>query len=354
MNASPSVNNVVRKVMQVWKPKKVKQVGKAIGKVLNSVGYQWRPTGRIFTLAEQCPLTRLTKPKVVPATQTKNVVQIILWYLDLGYSKHMTGDRSRLKNFVKKFTGTVRLGNDHFGAIMGYGDYVIGDDVVELNKESRGTNLYTISVEDMMKSSLICLLSKASKNKSWLWHRRLNHLNFGTINDLARKDLVRGLPKLKFEKDHLCSACSDVSNGQIVCNLLGTDNPNRSLIHTRHNKIPYELVHDKKHDLTFIRVFGAFYYPTNDSEDLGKLQPTADIGIFVGYAPNNTGRTRTYISDVWTDKFRACVAAGSTILQDNPFAPIDNIPFVNVFALEPSSEASSFGDVSLAESTHVS
>ncbi|GJX11588.1 integrase, catalytic region, zinc finger, CCHC-type containing protein [Tanacetum coccineum] len=58
-----------------------------------------------------------------------------------------------------------------------------------------------------MKSSPICLFSKAFKNKSWLWHRRLNHLNFGTINDLARKDLVRGLPRLKFEKDHLCSAC---------------------------------------------------------------------------------------------------------------------------------------------------
>ncbi|GJX06619.1 retrovirus-related pol polyprotein from transposon TNT 1-94 [Tanacetum coccineum] len=80
-------------------------------------------------------------------------------------------------------------------------------DGVELIKGSRGFNLYTISVEDMMKSSPICLLSKDSKNKSWLWHRRLNHLNFGTINDLARKDLVRGLPRLKFEKDHLCSAC---------------------------------------------------------------------------------------------------------------------------------------------------
>nr|GFC31489.1 retrovirus-related Pol polyprotein from transposon TNT 1-94 [Tanacetum cinerariifolium] len=64
-----------------------------------------------------------------------------------------------------------------------------------------------LPVEDMMKSSPICLLSKASKNKYWLWHRRLNHLNFGTINDLARKDLVRGLPRLKFKKDHLCFAC---------------------------------------------------------------------------------------------------------------------------------------------------
>jgi hypothetical protein len=56
--------------------------------------------------------------------------QIVLWYLDSGCSKHMTGDRSRLKNFVEKFIGTVRFGNDHFGSIMGYGDYVFGDSVI--------------------------------------------------------------------------------------------------------------------------------------------------------------------------------------------------------------------------------
>ncbi|GJX13181.1 integrase, catalytic region, zinc finger, CCHC-type containing protein [Tanacetum coccineum] len=146
------------------------------------------------------------------------------------------------------FIGSVPDGNDHLGAIMGYGDYVMGDSVISrvyyveglghnlfsvgqfcdsdlevafrkhtcfvrdikgtyILKGSRGTNLYTISIDEMLKSSPICLLSKASKSKSWLWHRRLNHLNFGTINDLARKDLVRGLPRLKFEKDHLCSAC---------------------------------------------------------------------------------------------------------------------------------------------------
>ncbi|GJR46147.1 retrovirus-related pol polyprotein from transposon TNT 1-94 [Tanacetum coccineum] len=73
---------------------------------------------------------------------------------------------------------------------------------------SRDTNLYNISLDDMLKSSLICLLSKASKTKSWLWHRLLSHLNFGTLNQLAKQGLVWGLPKLKFEKDHLCSACS--------------------------------------------------------------------------------------------------------------------------------------------------
>ncbi|GKG27721.1 retrovirus-related pol polyprotein from transposon TNT 1-94, partial [Tanacetum coccineum] len=69
-------------------------------------------------------------------------------------------------------------------------------------------NLYTLSLRNMMASSPICLLSKVSKTKSWLWHRRLSHLNFGAINHLAQHGLVRGLPKLKFEKDHLCSACA--------------------------------------------------------------------------------------------------------------------------------------------------
>ncbi|GJT94872.1 retrovirus-related pol polyprotein from transposon TNT 1-94 [Tanacetum coccineum] len=64
---------------------------------------------------------------------------------------------------------------------------------------------------------------------------------------------------------------------------------NRSLIHTLHNKTPYELVHDKKPDLSFLRIFGALCYPTNDNEDLGKLKAKADIGFFVGYAPNRKG-----------------------------------------------------------------
>nr|GEY26703.1 retrovirus-related Pol polyprotein from transposon TNT 1-94 [Tanacetum cinerariifolium] len=191
-------------------------------------------------------------------------------------------------------------------------------DGVELIKGSRGSNLYTISIEDIMKSSPICLLSKASKNKSWLWHQRLNHLNFDTINDLARKDLVRGLPRLKFEKDHLYSdkvPRTPQQNGVVErrnrtlveaartmlifskalmflwAKVVATScyTQNRSLIDTRHHKTPYELVHNKKPDLTFFRVFCALCYPTNDSEDLGKLQPTADTGILVGYAPSRKG-----------------------------------------------------------------
>ncbi|GJT41231.1 retrovirus-related pol polyprotein from transposon TNT 1-94 [Tanacetum coccineum] len=69
---------------------------------------------------------------------------------------------------------------------------------VDLLTGSRDNNLYTLSLRDMMVSSPICILSKASKTKSWLWHRRLSHLNFGAINHLARHGLLRGLPKLKF------------------------------------------------------------------------------------------------------------------------------------------------------------
>nr|GEV90653.1 integrase, catalytic region, zinc finger, CCHC-type, peptidase aspartic, catalytic [Tanacetum cinerariifolium] len=363
---------------------------------------------------------------------------IVLWYLDSGCSKHMTGDRSRLMNFVKKFIRTVRFRNDHFGAIMGYEDYMIGDSViskvyyveglrhnlffvgqfcdsdlevafrkhscyvrdtngVELIKGSRSSNLYTILVEDIMKSSLICLLSKASKNKSWLWHHRLNHLNFGTINDLTRKDLVRGLPRLKFKKDHLCSACQ-LRKSKKHTHKPKTENTNLEILNTLH------------------------MYLYGPIEDHGKLQPTADIGIYVGYAPSMKGLVPNPVpaapyvpptnkdleilfqpmfdeylepprferpaplapavqvpvnsagipssttidqdapSPSHSSSFLALqspslhqgVAAESTIMEDNPVALVDNNPFINIFAPEPSSNASSSGDVISAESTYVS
>ncbi|GJT79953.1 retrovirus-related pol polyprotein from transposon TNT 1-94 [Tanacetum coccineum] len=72
---------------------------------------------------------------------------------------------------------------------------------------SRDSNLYTISISEMAASSLVCLMSRATSTKSWLWNRRLSHLNFGTINQLTSHDLVDGLPKFKYNKNHLCSAC---------------------------------------------------------------------------------------------------------------------------------------------------
>nr|GEV94428.1 retrovirus-related Pol polyprotein from transposon TNT 1-94 [Tanacetum cinerariifolium] len=149
------------------------------------------------------PTTAETQAIDASVKYTTIVVQIILWYLDSGCSKHMTRNRLWLKNFIKKFTKTVRFGNDHFGAIIGYGDYVIGDSVISGN-------------------GIV---------KRW----------------------------------------------------------NRTLVEAARTITPYELVHGKKLDLTFLRIFGALCYPPNESDDLGKLKAKANIRIFVGYAPNRKG-----------------------------------------------------------------
>nr|GFA85578.1 integrase, catalytic region, zinc finger, CCHC-type, peptidase aspartic, catalytic [Tanacetum cinerariifolium] len=312
---------------------------------------------------------------------------------------------------------------------------------------SRGNKFYTLSLQDMMASSPICLLSKASKTKSWLWHRRLSHLNFGAVNYLARQGLVKRLSKLKFKKDHLCSACamgkstkkthkpksedtnqeklyllhmdlcgpmrvesvngkkyilvivddyfrftwvkflrskdetSDflfkflkmiqvrlkvsvhhirTNNGTEFVNQMLRDSyeevgishetsvarspqqngvverrnhtlieaarimliyaqallflwaeavatacftQNRSIIRLQHGKTPYELLHSKLPDLSFFHVFGALCYSTNDSENLGKLQPKADIGIFIGSGPALSEMTPGTISSGLVQKF---------------------------------------------------
>ncbi|GJS37222.1 retrovirus-related pol polyprotein from transposon TNT 1-94 [Tanacetum coccineum] len=405
---------------------------------------------------------------VESASKAKDkVVQIVLWVVDSGCSKHMTGDRSLLRNFIKKFIGTVRFRNDNFATIhdnitichvyyvegLGHnlfsvGQFCDGDLEVafrsntcyvrnlegdDLLTRERDSNLYTISISDMAASSSVCLMSKATSTKSWLWHRRLSHLNFGTINDLTRLDLVDGLPKFKYGKDHLCSACergkgkkashppklvpSDhlklellhmdlcgpmrvasvngkkyilvivddfsrftwvyflrskdetpeiikkfIAQAQLnykakVCKIR-TDNgtefknatlkayyeklgimqqfsiartpqqnrvverrnrslveaartmliftrlpeflwaevvtttcftQNLSIINTRYNKTPYELLRGRKPNIEYFHVFGSLCYPTNDRDDLGKMKPKADIGVFIGYSETSKG-----------------------------------------------------------------
>nr|GEX02845.1 hypothetical protein [Tanacetum cinerariifolium] len=116
---------------------------------------------------------------------SRKVVKIVLWYLDSGCSKHMTGDRSQLTNFINK---------NFSGVKFGYIDYQIGNVMISRVYYVEGLGHWAII--DMMASSPICLLSKALKSNSWLWHRRLSHLNFGAINHLARHGLVRGCDQL--------------------------------------------------------------------------------------------------------------------------------------------------------------
>ncbi|GJV55232.1 retrovirus-related pol polyprotein from transposon TNT 1-94, partial [Tanacetum coccineum] len=105
-----------------------------------------------------------------------------------------------------------------------------GDDLLTGDCES---NLYTISISDMAASSPVCLMSKATSTKSWLWHQRLSHLNFDTINDLTKHDLVDGLSKFKYNKDHLCSACEQGKSKKVshLPKLVPSSHSNLELLH---------------------------------------------------------------------------------------------------------------------------
>ncbi|GJT17964.1 hypothetical protein Tco_0876670 [Tanacetum coccineum] len=107
--------NACSKSKSVKKAKK-KEEWKPTRKMFTKIRYNWIPTGRTFTLVGNvCPLTRITTTNEVPFREPipLEVVQIVLWYLDSGCSKHMTGDCSQLTNFVYKFLITVKFGNDH-------------------------------------------------------------------------------------------------------------------------------------------------------------------------------------------------------------------------------------------------
>ncbi|GJV06117.1 retrovirus-related pol polyprotein from transposon TNT 1-94 [Tanacetum coccineum] len=182
------------------------------------------------------------------ASRITNIVQLILFIVDSGCTKHMTGNLTLLCNFVEKYLGTVRFGNDQFAPIIGYGDRVQGNITInrvyyveglnhnlfsvgqfcdadlevafrkstcfvrdlqgnDLLTGNRGSDLYIICLQETTSTTPICLMAKASPTQAWLWHRRLSYLNFDYINLLLKKDVVIGLPKLKYVKDQLCSSC---------------------------------------------------------------------------------------------------------------------------------------------------
>ncbi|GKD70911.1 retrovirus-related pol polyprotein from transposon TNT 1-94, partial [Tanacetum coccineum] len=197
---------------------------------------------------------------------------------------------------------------------------------VDILTGSRGNNLYILSLGDMMASFPICHLSKASKTKSKdeapdfiIKFLKMIQVRLKTpvrrIRTDNRTEFVNQTLREYYEKVRISHETSvdrsPQKNGVIerrnrmlieaartmliytkALLLLWAEAvatacyiQNRSIIRCRHGKTPYELLYDKLPDLSFFYVFGALCYPTNDSENLGKLQPKDDIGIFIGYAP---------------------------------------------------------------------
>ncbi|GJX16644.1 putative ribonuclease H-like domain-containing protein [Tanacetum coccineum] len=193
---------------------------------------------------------------------------------------------------------------------------------------SRGTYLYSITLQDTSTPNSICLMAKASLLQAWLWHRRLSHLNFDTINLLSKYDIVTGLPKLKFVKDHLCSSCEcgkqNVKGIEYQTSVARTPEQNgiverrnrtlveaartmlsaakvplffwaeaivttcftqnRSLIIPRHKKTLCHIINGRKPSIKFFHIFGSLCYIVKDGENLDKMKEKGDACIFVGYS----------------------------------------------------------------------
>ncbi|KAI3667195.1 hypothetical protein L6452_42244 [Arctium lappa] len=173
-----------------------------------------------------------------------------IWYLDSGCSRHMTGDKKLLSSFKAKSGGAVTFGDNMQGQIKGYGELSRGNISVsevayvdrlkhnlisisklcdhafdlkfqethcsllhsktsqEILRADRKGNVYRMNFSKHIKtdSEKLCLVSLNSEDV-WLWHKKFSHLNFSSLDKLVKLNLVKGLPSLKFNKDHLCSAC---------------------------------------------------------------------------------------------------------------------------------------------------
>ncbi|GJT97584.1 retrovirus-related pol polyprotein from transposon TNT 1-94 [Tanacetum coccineum] len=142
------------------------------------------------------PICDNCKKSMFDGVHDKCLLDFVENYLDSGCSKHMTGKRSQLMNFVSKFLGTVRFRNDHIARIMGYGDYQLRNVTISrvYYVEGLGHNLFSVGqfcYADLevafRKNTCFIRNLKASKTKSWLWHRRLSHLNFACALGKSKK-----------------------------------------------------------------------------------------------------------------------------------------------------------------------
>ncbi|GJS49937.1 retrovirus-related pol polyprotein from transposon TNT 1-94 [Tanacetum coccineum] len=266
------------------------------------------------------------------------VIQLILWIVDSGCSKHMTGNLQLLRNFIEKFIGTARFGNDHFA----------GDDLL---KASRDLNLYNISIFYMAafspvkskKASIPPKLVPITESELELLHMDLcGPMRVASINGkkyilvivddyswytfvyfLRTKDeapdmiidfvnqvqrnlkaqilTIRTDNGTGFKKQKLCNrTLVEVARTMLIfskapeflwAEAIATAyfTQNCSIIHTRQSKTPYELIRGRKPNVQYFHVFGYLCYPTNDRDDLGKIKPKADIGIFIGYSESSRG-----------------------------------------------------------------
>nr|GEZ35750.1 ribonuclease H-like domain-containing protein [Tanacetum cinerariifolium] len=209
-------------------------------------------------------------------------------------------------------------------------DFKLLDDANILLRTPRQHNMYSIDLNNIVPyRDLTCLGAKASANECMLWHRRLGHLNFKTMDKLVMHNLVRGLPTKCFENDHTFIAClkgkqhkaswikREFSNARTPQQNVVAKRRNRTLIEASrtmladakllvtfwaeavntacyvqnrvlvnksHNKTPYELFNGRSPAIGFLKPFGCHVMILNTLDNLGKFKGKGDEGYFIGYS----------------------------------------------------------------------
>nr|GEY54370.1 retrovirus-related Pol polyprotein from transposon TNT 1-94 [Tanacetum cinerariifolium] len=273
-------------------------------------------------------------------SQIGKLIKIILFIINSGCSKHMTGNLKLLTNFVEKFLGTVKFGNDQIAPILGYGDLVHGTVTIKrvyyvegLNHNlfsvgqfrdadlevafrkstcyirdlkgndlligSRGTDLYYITLQDTSSTNPICLMAKATSSQAWLWHRNISHLNFNTINLLSKQNrtlVETARTMLSAAKVPLFFWAEAIATAGFT--------QNRSLVIPRHEKTPYHIINGRKPSVKFFYIFCSLCYIVRDGENLDKLKEKGDACIFVRYSTQSRAymvfnkRTRVIVETI--------------------------------------------------------
>ncbi|GJS47300.1 retrovirus-related pol polyprotein from transposon TNT 1-94 [Tanacetum coccineum] len=314
---------------KVWRVKQVKQVWKATGKLFTTIGHQWRPTGRLLPLGDQWPLTRNTLLRSTALKSDCRTDRSLVF--GISCSKHMTGDRSRLRNFVKKFIGTVRFGNDHFGAIMGYGDYVI-DLEVAFRK-------HTCFIRDLDSVDLIYRSEDLGKLKDkadigFFVGYAPNRKGYRIYNKRTRQIMET----IHVTFDELTEQTAPVhSSPGPAPNLLTPGPISSGLVPNPPPAAPYVPPTNKELEILFQPI----------SSSSLTLRSSVSIPFDQQEAPSGSHSPSSL--DHQSSSVHQGVAA-EHLFEVNPFAAADPEPFVNVFAPDHNSEASSSGVIARTES----
>nr|GEW40115.1 hypothetical protein [Tanacetum cinerariifolium] len=218
--------------------------------------------------------------------------------IDSGCSRHMTGNISYLSDFEEINGGYVAFGgNPKGGKITGKDteclvlsfDFKLPDENHVLLRVPRENNIYNVDLKNIVPSGyLTCLFAKATLDESNLWHRRLGHINFKTMNKLVKGNLVIGLPSKVFENNPTCVACKKGKQHRASCKakpVSSVSQPLQMVLVTKpHNKTPYELLLGRTPSIGFVRPFGCPVTILNTLDPLGKFDRKADEGFLVGYS----------------------------------------------------------------------